>query len=144
MLCLLFNVVLLITLTWLSPLPNSLIELELWIGVLLYIGFLLPPLCSWRNEVRYGYQHKTQEVGKWGFYSLDRPGPWLYFIDVPLCYHLSHLQGYEFYSEWLIIRPSGWVIVNPGVSTVEPCDDASNRPRVHYRFERRTAYAWDG
>lgn len=109
-------------------------------GGVVYLGFGLPRWLGWKERCERALNAKTNEQVKWSFYSRDREGPWLNYIDYPLLKVTPIANGKYFYSEWLIIH-DGKIVVNPGPTLGNP--DLVNKS-VHYDFTVRRAYAWDG
>ena len=110
-----------------------------WVlGVILYLGFGLPRWQGRDIAVARAEQAKLTEREKWGFYSRDREGPWLNYINYPLLRIHQPCKGKFFYSEWLIIH-DGLIIVNPGYSEVD-----QKSGTVSYDFTSKRTYAWDG
>lgn len=107
-------------------------------GGVIYLGFGLPRWVGWKERRKRAQDAKTREQTKWGFYSRDREGPWLNYIDYPLLKRTDKALGKYFYSEWLIIH-NGTIAVNPGPSLV-----SLGTGMVEYDFTVRRAYAWDG
>lgn len=108
------------------------------IGVILCIGFGLPRWIERRAAIQRAEQAKTRELQKWGFWSRDREGPWINYIDYPLVKKTAIADGKRFYSEWLIVH-EGEIIVNPGKSSVN-----LSSATVHYNYGKNNTYAWDG
>ena len=118
---------------------RELIFFSLILGLIVYLGFGLP---IWHGqEVRreMACKYKEFEFKKWKFYSRDREGQWINYIDYPLIKESQmYVQGKRFYSEWLIIH-DGIIIVNPGYSEVN-----IDNQEVEYNFANNKIYAWDG
>lgn len=122
-----------------NPVREQVLWLEIIAGLLIYLAMIIPALWASLSldDVRLG---KISEYQKWGFFSRDKDGPWLHYLQGPLVYRCSELEGLEFYSEWLIIK-DGAAIVNPGDSRVQRDGDGN---KVAYDFNEKSIYAWDG
>lgn len=115
---------------WLAPL--------LGIGLLVYLGVMLPLLIGRRARVHNARLAQQASIAKWGFASRDRAGPWLNYIDYPLVQRDPLFAGRYFYGEWLVIH-DGLLLINPGQSAVDLA-----RGEVRYAFDQPRTYAWDG
>jgi hypothetical protein len=114
--------------------PNF-IPISLLVGIVVYLGLGLPRWQGKEERARRAKEAKEKELAKWGFYSRDREGPWLNYVDYPLIKKSKYAKDRQFYSEWLIIY-NGSIIVNPGYSVIS--DDESS---VEYDFYVKRAYA---
>lgn len=126
----------LLGLAWLLR-PQWLLPL-LGIGMLVYLGVMLPLLIGRRERAHNARLAQQASIAKWGFASRDRAGPWLNYIDHPLAQHDPLFAGRYFYSEWLVIH-DGLLLINPG----RACVDLA-RGEVRYAFDQPHTYAWDG
>jgi hypothetical protein len=106
--------------------------------LVILMGFGLPRWIGSGIRKEHAEKRKTQERAKWGFYSRDREGPWINYVDHPVVLRTAVADGKRFYSDWLIIH-DGKVIVNPGTSTVH-----HDSHTVAYDPSRPRTYAWDG
>lgn len=107
-------------------------------GAFIYVGIGLPRWINRKTRIARALAAKQTERKKWGFYSRDREGPWINFVDYPVVKKTPIADGKRFYSEWLIIH-HGRIIVNPGASTVSLKDQT-----VRYDLSKKNTYAWDG
>lgn len=126
----------LLGLAWLLR-PQWLLPL-LGIGLLVYLGVMLPLLIGRRERVHSARLAQQASIAEWGFASRDRAGPWLNYIDQPLAHHEPLFTGRYFYSEWLVIH-DGLLLINPGRACVD-----LTRGEVRYAFDQPRTYAWDG
>ncbi|KZX79330.1 hypothetical protein A3715_19585 [Oleiphilus sp. HI0009] len=111
------------------------ITVELFLGLLVVLGWYVPKWMTSDVDERRGITAKQKELNKWGYYSRDKDGPWIYSISKPVVLKAPELESEVFLSEWLIIK-DGNIVINPGKSTI----DDNN---VKYRYGT-TSYAWDG
>lgn len=115
-----------------------LIELALVLGVVIYLGFLIPLSVGRTERIRRAISTKEKELAAWGFHSRDQEGPWINHIDGPVLRTVDFTKGKHFCSEWLVID-DGRVIVNPGHYEIQ-----HELGRVNYFPRRQRTYAWDG
>lgn len=108
------------------------------LGAVLILGFMLPRHVNKGIRSTRARESKRKEFKKWGFYSRDREGPWINYINFPLIKKTNFAKNKIFYSEWLIIQ-HGEITVNPGPSVVD-----LKSKTVKYDHSTMRAYAWDG
>ncbi len=119
-------------------------EYALILAPFVIIGLWLPRFVGSKIREERAHQAKENEFNKWDFYSRDREGPWINYIDYPLIKDISDIKfikdakDKKFYSEWLIIH-NGLITVNPGNSNVNLINKT-----VEYNHGIRRTYAWDG
>lgn len=106
--------------------------------IFVLFGFGLPKWIGYNIRKARAEQWKIAERNKWGFYSRDREGPWINYVDYPVVKKTPIVDGKKFYAEWLMIC-DGMIIVNPGESMVD-----HTARTVTFDHSVKRAYAWDG
>ena len=116
----------------------ELILFTVLLGLIIYLGFILPGFVGKQTREERAYKSKLSEYNKWRFQSRDREGPWINYIDFPLLKYTQYADNKRFYSEWLIIH-DGLLIINPGPSKVNLTAN-----KAGYDYKIRRTYSWDG